>query len=86
MDLMDSNQQCEVCVMDKTAEGFSPEKSGGCNFCLNAAQAQSLPVKRSDLEELLQRISEEKGEYKAVVGISGGLMVLLWPISRTKRN
>ena len=72
MELMDTNQQCEICLMDKSAEG-SPAKSGGCNFCLNAAQTHSLPIKRSDLEELLQRISEEKGEYKAVVGISGGV-------------
>ena len=58
--------------MDKSAEGFSP-KIRRLQFLFKCSTNTFFPIKRSDLEELLQRISEEKGEYKAVVGISGGV-------------
>lgn len=64
---------CNVCLMDHTAANFQAYEDIGCNYCLPVLMNKSGSSKHEDLEKILNNLHETPGEYKAVVGVSGGV-------------
>ena len=73
MELDLNNNSCNICLMDDSALGFERLESGGCNFCHSAVITPEVSINQNDFEKLINSLLEQKGEYKAVVGISGGV-------------
>lgn len=72
-------QQCTVCVMDTSDKDIVFNNDGVCNYCTEATTNLpkykfSFEQERANLDQLKQQIlSDKRGKYDSVVGLSGGV-------------
>jgi N-acetyl sugar amidotransferase len=66
--------KCNRCVLDDSVPEITYDKYGFCNYCCDYLSRKNFILKnKSDLDQLVNKITRKRSRYNCIVGISGGL-------------